>query len=175
MTIEELKERYDAGQITNFRGEIQFMLEDPLQGETSVNDFIRALDETLGPQAAQIANNDLIFLKEQNLIKYNERAAMDMVISKNEIEAKKNEVSLQSEKNAGLVKAGNLIAPPALEYNEEPLIYKPLEKFNIDGVKMPESGGIAGGLFISKNQNLYLIGAALVIIAAYFYFFKGKK
>ena len=169
MEIQDLKARWEAGQVPNFKSIIAFIYNDPTQGESAVYDFLRTLDEDFGPQAYNQGLADFESVKSDAMLTRNNAEAMRLAMEKNAIEARKIEASRASNAQVQAVIDGNKSAAPVLEKVIEPLILKKIEVSN-------PSGGIAGNKQNLKPQtSTMLIFAAALALVGLLYYLTSKK
>ncbi len=175
VTFEEIAARYNAGQ-TDLSNEVKFIMDDPSQGELAALTFARNIDENIGAQAYQKALQHIEAYKLANVIKYNERAAIQSQLNKAEINTGRFLASEDSRNVADAVlrNAQQPIAPIVTK-EQNPLVIN-LDRLTLDKTKLDKSaaGGV-GGLITKQNKEYLLIFGGALFLIGILYFITRKK
>jgi hypothetical protein len=175
MTFEQIIERHLAGD-TNLFNETKFIFE--TQGEAAARDFARGVDEAIGEKSFLLVTAHIEKLKEAaNAPKFNEKAAAESELYKQQIQ--RDKIAKQDAERVvrnNIENERNAPALPIVEKPKKPLFESPALSggLGLDRDRLKESDKVYNPNFTQPNKNLLIFGGILVIIAAYFYFKKGK-
>lgn len=165
MTTEQLKARWDSGDLKTFKPYIKAIFDQYGYEERHTYDAARDIDENLGAQAFNLWNKEVQEVLSDNLYRLSQAAILEAKNAKAKIELQKLQDSLTAKANAAginLTPTKGIITPE----KTNGLIIRP----DLIGPQRGDETGAGGGIKQDQKQNeglkiLYLqIAAALIVL-----------
>ena len=171
MTIQELIDKYNNGQVQTLDAEVSYIMDDPSQGESAAYAFAFALEQHpgAGSQLANLAYNAIGNYKMANTIKQNQQAALAIELKKAQDQADRNAASAASQAIADAVLATNNadIATPVTD-PLNPLILNPDRLSNpLGSTGVKNADGTEGYVFPEFVKNAKRVVATNKMIIFY--------